>query len=150
MDAPESAAGAHDHDHDRAYDTRRMGLGVPESGADFGSEEMFLLDVNYDALNGVSFEKGCFIGQEVTSRMKRKSAPPRRTLIARIEGAAPEKGVKIEAGGARLGQILSAADGAALALIRLDRWEKAKAGGAALLCEDRPLTLVSPDYLKPE
>jgi hypothetical protein len=146
MDAAESAA----HDDDSEYDKRRIGLGVPEWGEDFGSGDMFLLDVNYDALNGVSFEKGCFVGQEVTSRMKRKGAPPRRTLIARFQGAPPQKGATIEAGGVRLGQILSAADGAALALIRLDRWEKAKAEGAAPLCEGCLLELVAPDYLKPE
>jgi folate-binding protein YgfZ len=60
---------------DVAYDALRRSLGAPEFGKDFGGEEVFLLDVNYDALNAVSYAKGCFVGQEVTSRMKRKGEP---------------------------------------------------------------------------
>jgi tRNA-modifying protein YgfZ len=137
---------------DDDYDARRISLGIPEFGKDFGPDEMFLLDVNYDMLNGVSYSKGCFVGQEVTSRMKRKSEVRKRTLIADFTDqeteTAPAKGTPVTAGDSRLGEILSGADGQALALIRLDRWEKSKTLGHTATCEGREVRLAIPDYLE--
>ena len=67
-----------------AYHADRIAHGVPEWGADFGSEEIFLMDVNYDALRGVDYQKGCFVGQEVASRMKRKGDARKRTLDRKV------------------------------------------------------------------
>ncbi len=133
---------------DGDYDLRRIALGVPEFGRDFNADEIFPLDVNYDVLNGVSYAKGCFVGQEVASRMKRKGEVRKRTVIAEFDGPAPDKGAAIIAGDFTLGHVMSGAEGAALALIRLDRWEKAKAAGANIKCETRSLRLRVPDYLK--
>ncbi|NOX83450.1 MAG: folate-binding protein YgfZ [Alphaproteobacteria bacterium] len=133
---------------DDDYDRKRIALGVPECGRDFNADEIFPLDVNYDALNGVSYAKGCFVGQEVASRMKRKSEVRKRTIIAEFDGPAPEKGAAITAGDFTLGQVMSTADTTALALIRLDRWGKSKAAGANIECETRSLRLHVPDYLK--
>lgn len=130
------------------YDARRIALGVPEFGKDFGADEVFLLDVNYDALNAVSYKKGCFVGQEVTSRMKRKGDIRKRTLIADVDAAAPTKGDVITAGASKLGDIMSAGNGKALALIRRDRWENAKKAGEAPNIEGRKLRLHIPDYLE--
>lgn len=130
------------------YDRRRIAYGVPEFGKDFASDEMFLLDVNYDALAGVSYKKGCFIGQEVSSRMKRKGDPRRRTVIAGFEGHAPEKGAAITADGSTLGETMTAAENEALAAIRLDRWEKANTEDTPIECEGKALRLRIPDYLK--
>ncbi|HXI88290.1 MAG TPA: hypothetical protein VNH64_12580, partial [Parvularculaceae bacterium] len=94
------------------YDARRLGLGVPEFGRDFGSDEVFLLDVNYDVLNAVSYKKGCFVGQEVTSRMKRKGEIRKRTLQISFDGAPPEKGAEIIKGDSVVGEATSAIDGA--------------------------------------
>ena len=132
------------------YHQRRIALGVPELGQDFGSEEMFLLDVNYDVLNGVSYKKGCFVGQEVTSRMKRKGEARRRTLIAAFDGKVPKKGASVVAGESNLGDLMSGGNGKALALIRLDRLEQAKAASLSPECEGRPLRLHFPDYLQSE
>ena len=131
-----------------AYNARRIALGVPEFGVDFGSEEMFPMDVNYDALGGVNYKKGCFVGQEVASRMKRKGEVRKRTLVVAYEGPAPEKGAAIMAGDSKLGEVLSAADGKALAMIRLDRWEKSKAAGDRPVIDDNDVRLTVPDYLK--
>lgn len=138
-----------------AYHDHRIQLGVPHFGlelsdplSDFCLDEVFLLDVNYDTLSAVSYKKGCFVGQEVTSRMKRKGDVRKRTLIAEFEGPPPAKGAAVTAGESTLGEILSGVDGRALALIRLDRWEKARAGGLAPVCEGRPLQLMVPDYIK--
>jgi len=137
---------------DDGYDRRRIKLGVPEFGKDFGSDEMFLLDVNYDALGAVSYSKGCFVGQEVTSRMKRKGAVRKRTLIVEFEDLETElpleKGAAVTAGSSTLGEILSGEEGRTLAFIRLDRWEKAKAAGATLICDSREVRLAIPAYLK--
>ncbi|MFC2953762.1 YgfZ/GcvT domain-containing protein [Marinicaulis aureus] len=135
---------------DSVYDRRRIALDVPEFGKDFGGDEVFLTDVNYDVLNGVNYKKGCFIGQEVSSRMKRKGDVRRRTLIAKFDGAAPAKGAPVTAGASTLGDISSSADGTALAQIRLDRWEKAKAESTPVMCGDKELLLEIPAYLKPE
>lgn len=133
---------------DMNYEQRRISLGVPEFGNDFVSDDIYLLDVNYDAMGAVSYKKGCFVGQEVTSRMKRKGETRKRTLIAEFDGPPPAKGAAVTAGDSTLGEILSGVNGRALALIRLDRWAKTKAIGLAPVCEGRALQLLVPDYMK--
>lgn len=130
------------------YHTKRIAAGIPEWGADFSSDEVFLMDVNYDLLNGVDYKKGCFVGQEVASRMKRKGEARKRTLIAEFNGAPPEKGTPVMAGASTLGHIMSGVDGAALALIRLDRWEIAKSAGEQIAAGDKVLRLKLPDYMQ--
>ena len=130
------------------YDAKRIALGVPQAGDDFGGDAMFLLDVNYDALGGVDYKKGCFVGQEVTSRMKRKGEVRRRTLIAEHDGPPLEPGVSITAGESTLGEVFTGSTGCALALIRVDRWRRAQEEGATLECGGRELRLVVPDYLE--
>lgn len=130
------------------YDAHRIALGVPEFGKDFAADEVFLLDVDYDALNGVSYKKGCFVGQEVTSRMKRKGEIRKRTLRARFDGAPPAKGTPVLAGESSLGEILSGCEGAALALVRVDRLAAAQAAGHAPMAEEIPLQIDFPDWLE--
>lgn len=139
---------AGDETESNDYEARRIALGVPEFGRDFGPDEMFLLDVNYDALNAVSYKKGCFVGQEVSSRMKRKGEARRRTVIATFDGPAPEKGSAITAGGANLGEMMSGAEGAALACIRMDRREKAETEKTPAECAGREVRLRVPGYLE--
>lgn len=131
-----------------AYNARRIANGVPEFGKDYAGDQMFLMDVNYDALSGVSYQKGCFVGQEVTSRMKRKGDARKRTLIAEFDGPTPEKGMPVTAGDSTLGEILSVHKGRALAMIRLDRWEKSKTAGAVSVVDGKPVRLSVPDYLE--
>lgn len=139
---------AGDYAANEQYDSTRIALGIPEFGRDFGPDEMFLLDVNYDALNAVSYKKGCFIGQEVSSRMKRKGEVRRRTLIAEFKEAAPEKGTEITAGAAKLGELMSCAGNLALASIRMDRWQKAEAENSPVECGGMALHLRVPEYLE--
>lgn len=133
---------------DPEYDALRLSLGVPEFGKDFGSDEVFLLDVNYDALNAVNYKKGCFVGQEVTSRMKRKGEARKRTLKAAFEGPAPAKGASIMAGELSIGEILSGRDGAALALVRLDRLKAAESEGRTPTVDGRDVRISFPAYLE--
>lgn len=135
-------------DGEAAYEGVRLDLGVPEFTKDFSGEEVFLLDVNYDALRAVSYTKGCFVGQEVTSRMKRKGEVRKRTLIAMFDGPAPARGEKITAAGGAIGEIMSGAEGRSLALVRLDRLAAAKADGADAQAGGQALQLVFPPYLE--
>ena len=130
-----------------AYHALRIALGVPEFGPDFGSEEMFPMDVNYDVLNGINYKKGCFVGQEVASRMKRKGEARKRSLVVAYEGDPPARGDAVMAGASKLGEILSATGGKALAMIRLDRWEKAKTAGDNPVIDGRNVQLTVPEYL---
>lgn len=127
---------------------RRRGLGVPEIGADFEPDSFFLTDVNFDALNGVDYRKGCFVGQEVTSRMKRKGEIRKRALIVRYDDAAPPRASSLEAGGVLLGEILNAEGGVGLAVVRLDRLAEAQALNAPVLAAGVALRLELPSYLE--
>lgn len=130
------------------YDAHRIALGVPVFGRDFGAEEVFLTDVDYDALNGVDYKKGCFVGQEVTSRMKRKGEIRKRTLKLAFDGPAPAKGTPVMAGENAVGEVLSGVDGMALALVRLDRLAAAREAGAALVADGKEVRIAVPGWLE--
>lgn len=101
-------------------EAQKLALGVP-GPADWGSEKTYPIEANFDLLNGIDFKKGCFVGQETTSRMKRRGTVKTRMLPIRFEGAAPEPGSEILAGTLRAGEVLSGREGGAMALVRLDR-----------------------------
>ena len=131
-----------------AYHDRRIEAVAPEGGADFGPDEVFLTDVNFDILGGVCYRKGCFIGQEVTSRMKRKGGVRKRTVRLAFDGAPPAMGAAVTAGDSTLGEVLSGCPGAALALLRLDRLAAAQEAGAAILAGERPVRVAVPEAVK--
>ncbi|RYE35555.1 MAG: folate-binding protein [Hyphomicrobiales bacterium] len=117
-----------------AYHARRVALGIPAGGRDFAYGDTFPHEALLDQLGGVSFRKGCYIGQEVVSRMQhRGTARTRIVPIVFDEGIAAETGADATAGGKPLGSIGSGADGRALAMLRLDRLADALADGAPLL-----------------
>ncbi|HET9159754.1 MAG TPA: folate-binding protein [Caulobacteraceae bacterium] len=105
-----------------AYDVWRMTLGVP-GAADWGYDKTFPIEADFDLLNGIDFRKGCFVGQETTSRMKRRGKIRSRMLPIVFEGPAIAPGSEILAGELRAGEVLSGAPGLAMALVRLDRIE---------------------------
>ena len=106
---------------DAAYEAHRIGLGVADSAADIGSGTLFPHEANLDQLNGVSFTKGCYVGQEVVSRTEHRGLARSRILIARFEGQAPQAGTVLTADDKPLGSVLSHSGSVALALVRLDR-----------------------------
>lgn len=124
---------------------RRIKYGVASCSMDFVSDTVFPMDVNFDLLNGVDYKKGCFVGQEVASRMKRKGQARKRLVIAEFETSPPLPGAEVTAGASTLGHILSGVGNAALAIIRLDRWE---AANEALKCDGLDVRLTLPEYLK--
>ena len=115
-----------------AYQAHRIGLGMPEGGVDFAYGDAFPADANMDLLNGVDFEKGCYVGQEVVSRMRHRSAVRKRIVRLRSQGDAPPPGTPVMAGAAKLGSLGSSAGGEALATLRLDRLEEALTAGRDL------------------
>ncbi len=128
------------------YDAHRLKLGVPDS-PDLPSDQVFALDAGFEELMGVSFKKGCYVGQEVTARMKHRASARKRFLIADIPGEIPF-GTPLEAGGRELGTLASEKDGHALALVRLDRLEDAEGKQAPITAGGRDVILRKPGWLK--
>jgi folate-binding protein YgfZ len=130
----------------RDYDAHRLKLGVPDS-ADLPADQVFALDAGFEELEGVSFRKGCYVGQEVTARMKHRSTARKRFLIVDILGEIPF-GTPLEAEGRELGTLASGKDGHALALVRLDRLEDAQGKQTPIIAGGRQVILRKPDWLK--
>jgi hypothetical protein len=107
-----------------AYDAWRLMQGVP-GPADWGVEKTYPIEANFDLLGGIDFKKGCFVGQETTSRMKRRGQIKTRMAPITFSGAVLRPGAEILAGDRRAGEVLSGAHGRAMALVRLDRIEGA-------------------------
>lgn len=102
-----------------SYHALRRELGIPE-GADFGSDKVFAMDAGLDELHGISFTKGCYVGQELTSRMKHRATSRKRILSVRADVPLPAPGTVLTANGRPIGEILSADGAHGFALVRLD------------------------------
>jgi tRNA-modifying protein YgfZ len=127
------------------YHAHRIALGVPEGGKDYVLGDTFPHEADLDQLNGVSFSKGCFVGQEVVSRMQNRASVRKR--VVPIEGEAPlTPGAEVKAGAAAIGSVGSVAGRLALALVRLDRAAEAKAKGQVLTADGVPVALRKPDW----
>jgi tRNA-modifying protein YgfZ len=114
------------------YHAFRIGLGVPEGGKDYAFGDAFPHEALFDQLHGVDFAKGCFVGQEVVSRMEHRGTARKRVVPVEGAGPLPAPGTSIEAAGAAIGTLGSVAGSSGLALIRLDRAEDALARGERL------------------
>lgn len=115
------------------YERHRITCGVPRSGYDFGWDDTFPHEANMDKLNGIDFKKGCYIGQEVVSRVEHRGTARKRIVKVRIHGEHPPRlGTEISAGDIRIGVMGSAHGDRGLAMLRLDRVEDAKAKGVEL------------------
>ena len=111
--------GAFDGNVDEAHrEAFKLRLGVP-GPADWGTDKTYPIEANFDLLNGIDFKKGCFVGQETTSRMKRRGQIKTRMLPIAFEGPAPSKGAEILAGELRAGEVLSGREGRAIASLRM-------------------------------
>jgi tRNA-modifying protein YgfZ len=122
------------------YHTVRIDNGVPEWGADYLSGEVFATDINMDILGGIDYRKGCFVGQEVSSRMKRKGSIRKRTL--RVAGAGVARGAALVCG-VPIGTVTSCIHEKGLALIRIDRLAAQTLAGEALLCGGEPVRVLT-------
>jgi len=126
----------------RAYHQHRLTLGVPEA-QDFGFEKVFALDAGLAELNGVSFTKGCYVGQELTSRMKHRATSRKRILTVTATEPLPASGPVVR-GGVEIGELISTHGDTAFALIRLDRLEETQGDATAAQI---PVALHKPAWL---
>jgi folate-binding protein YgfZ len=128
------------------YHKHRLDLGIPE-GVDFGSDKLFALDGDLDELHGVSFEKGCYVGQELTARMKHRGTARKRLLPISADGALPQSGTPLKAGARDIGEITSAYGDRGFASVRLDRLEDVS--GDAIDAGGVRVTVIKPAWLFP-
>ena len=127
-----------------AYDAHRIASGVPRGGLDFMYGDAFPHETNMDRLNGVDFEKGCYVGQEVVSRMQHRGTARTRTVRVIVDGPAPEPGAAILAGDRTVGTMGSTAGHNGLALIRIDRAADALDAGVPLTAGGLAIRLAEP------
>jgi folate-binding protein YgfZ len=129
-----------------AYDRHRLGLGIPDASRDLMVEKSILLESGFDELNGVDWQKGCYVGQELTARTKYRGLIKKRLFPVTIDGPAPAPGTIVNLDGRDAGEMRSSRDGLGLALLRLD------AIGDAQPLSAGPATIspVRPDWMRIE
>ena len=128
------------------YDTHRLALGLPDGSRDMVVEKTILLEAGFDELNGVDWQKGCFLGQELTARTKYRGLIKRRLLPVRFEGPPPAPGTPIHLDGRNAGEMRSSAPGIGLALLRLESLEAADRADSALTAGDTRLIPEKPAW----
>ena len=129
------------------YHARRLELGIPDS-ADLPPDSVFALDAGLEELHGVSFKKGCYVGQEVTARMKHRATARRRFVIADTVGQLPAPGTPVVAAQRELGTLATGKNGRALALVRLDRLNEAEEMGYPIMATGQKFHLRRPLWLE--
>jgi len=131
-----------------AYDAHRIASGVPRGGLDFMYGDAFPHETNMDRLNGVDFEKGCYVGQEVVSRMQHRGTARTRIVRVILDDFSPETGVAVLAGDKSVGTMGSTAGGQGLALLRTDRVADALAAGLKLTAGGLAIHLADPNDVR--
>jgi folate-binding protein YgfZ len=131
-----------------AYEAHRIALGVPRGGLDFIYGDAFPHETDMDQLGGVDFDKGCFVGQEVVSRIEHRGTARTRVLPVTFDDFAPEAGTQVSAGEKAVGTLGSTAQGRGIALLRLDRVVDALAAGLPLTAGGVELRLVKPAWAR--
>jgi folate-binding protein YgfZ len=127
------------------YEAHRIAIGVPRGGVDFAYGDAFPHEANMDKLAGVDFDKGCYVGQEVVSRMQHRGTARTRIVRVNVTGPRPEPGVGIVAGDKSVGVMGSSANGQGLALLRIDRVAAAQDAGQSLQAGDSVIQLATTD-----
>lgn len=131
-----------------SYRAHRIALGAPLGGVDFVYGETFPHEACMDQLGGIDFKKGCYVGQEVVSRMEHRGTARTRVTPVELDGLAPEVGTAVTAGERTIGRMGSAADGRGLALLRLDRAAEARLAGVPLIAGTAMLTPRKPSWAR--
>jgi folate-binding protein YgfZ len=115
-----------------AYDRLRLSLGVPDGSRDLAVEKALPVESGFDEFNGIDWQKGCYIGQELTARMKYRALVKKRLVLVGVEGPLPPPGTPVMLGAEEAGEMRTGRDGIALALLRLEAVESAAATGTPL------------------
>jgi folate-binding protein YgfZ len=126
-----------------AYEAHRIAEGAPKGGVDFAYGESIVQDINLDWLNGVDFKKGCFVGQEVASRVHHRKSARKRIVKLHFTGLAPALGAPVLAGETAIGEVSSIAGSEGLAMLRIDRLEEARSAGAAFKAGDADVEIAA-------
>jgi hypothetical protein len=127
------------------WDRHRLALGLPDGARDLETEKTVLLEAGFDELNGVSWTKGCYMGQELTARTKYRGLVKRRLVPVTVDGPLPEPGTPVQRDGTEVGTLRSGRDGSALAVLRLDALDAPLSCGEARLTARVPLWMRLPD-----
>lgn len=129
-----------------AYDALRVAYGIAASGIDYALQDAFPHDVLMDVNDGVSFKKGCFVGQEVVSRMKHRGTARRRVALISADSALPASGTDIVAGGKAIGTLGTVSGNRGLAIIRIDRAADAMASGSEITVGGVSVSVALPEW----
>src|SRR6186713_1408472 len=132
----------------QAYEAHRIAQGVPRGGVDFIYGDAFPHETDMDQLEGVDFDKGCYIGQEVVSRMEHRGTARNRIVPVRSEGFVPDAGIPVMAGEKQVGVTGSHAGNRGLAMLRLDRVADARAAGLLLIAGGVAIEPQKPDWAR--
>jgi hypothetical protein len=130
-----------------AYEQARIALGVPDGGRDLVIERSTLLESGFEELHGVDFKKGCFVGQELTARMKYRGLVRKRLMPVALQGPPPEPGTQILLDGRDAGELRSSVDGRGIALLRLEQVARAAEQGKPLLAGETEVIPHKPDWV---
>lgn len=131
---------------EEAYQALRVASGIATSGADFALQDAFPHDVLLDRTDGLSFRKGCYVGQEVVSRMQHRGTARRRVTLVEADADLPATGTEIIAGGKPVGALGSVAGKSGLAIVRIDRVADATASGVPLMAGDVEVKITLPAW----
>ena len=129
-----------------AYDRLRLALGIPDGSRDLVVEKSILLESGFDELNGVDWQKGCYVGQELTARTKYRGLIKKRLFPVKIDGAMPAPGAILEIDGKEAGEMRSSRDGIGIALLRLDAIQQ----GVPLSAESTAISPLRPSWMRIE
>ena len=132
------------------FDLHRLEIGIPDGSRDIQVNKSFLLESNFEELNGVAFDKGCYIGQENTARQKHRGTIRRRLIKVHISGPPPANNERILWENGEIGEMRSVSGDAGMATIRLDRWAEAKAQNAEFRAGSATVVPVLPEWISPE
>ena len=128
------------------YEAHRIALGAPRGGLDFQYSDAFPHEADLAQLTGVAFAKGCYVGQEVVSRVEHRGTARKRVVPVTFPDFGPEAGVPVRIGDIEVGTMGSSVEGHGLAMLRLDRIGEALAAGAPLMSGGIALTPVKPAW----
>ena len=130
------------------YEAHRLALGVPNGTRDLEPDKALLLECGFVELDGVAFDKGCFVGQELTARMRYRASVRKRLLPVRLSAEA-KPGTSVRDGGVAVGELRSVRGATGLAVVRLDRWERARQAGRPLQAGPAVVEPWIPDWVDP-
>ena len=131
-----------------AYDRLRLAHGLPDGSRDIVVERYFPLECGFEELNAIDYQKGCYVGQELTARTHYRGTIRKRLLPIAVEGPLPPPGTPIKLGEREAGEVRSGLDGRAIAMIRLDDVEEAAAKGLALTAADARVRPQFPAWIR--